>query len=283
MAANRREIVEGFNWSPSNFIAAIALSFVGLVSVAGSWAVLQEQGIRRRSFHRYLLIQPAKHIPGGIAHPIGLISSSSEDTTVARSTTTFLRHSMVLLAGGLALGVLLVADPDTRWIGIGTTASSVAVWMLAGNSSVVGRFERWLSRFLDRKKQGSPPNKTSSSKISSSQLLAALFLAAIGIGGLAAGFAALAPSFEVGVATPHLIGTFGVAWSIGFALFPFPAGLGVRESVLVGLLASGTPGGTILAVAVLQRLSQLVAEGAGVALGVSLEARHRRTTPTQHL
>jgi hypothetical protein len=57
-----------------------------------------------------------------------------------------------------------------------------------------------------------------------------------------------------------LVGAFALAWIAGFLAIPFPGGLGVREAVVVLLIAGSAVAGVVLAAALLQRATQVVAE-----------------------
>lgn len=270
------QIASSFTWSPATFAMATLVSFMGLLAVSASWSALHEEQARARAFRHFLIIQPAKHIPGGIAHPVGLISSSATEISVTQSTANFLRFSLFLLAGGLSLGMLLIENADTRMLGFGAIASAVAIALMALNRRFATRFETWMVRLLPARFDGA--HSSSESGTPKLDLMKALAYAVLGIVGLSCGYAVLAASFEGMPRSSSLIGAFGVAWAVGYALIPFPAGLGVRESVLVVILA-GVPGavGPVLAAALLQRLAQLIAEGLGVLLGYVLAGSQRRT------
>lgn len=270
------QIATSFTWSPIGFATATLLSFAGLLAVSASWSALHEGHSRSRAFRHYLLIQPAKHIPGGVAHPVGLISSSARETTVSRSTANFLRFSLFLVAGGLSLGLLLIVEPHTRMFGVGAIVLALAVTFLALNRRLAERFEAWIVRFLPSRSGDTP--SPSRNGTPGPDLARSLGLAALGIGGLSCGFAVLGSSFDGMAQPPLLVGAFGVAWAVGYAVVPFPAGLGVRESALVAILAgvSGTLG-PVLAAALLQRLSQILAESLGVVVGYFMSQSRRRS------
>jgi uncharacterized membrane protein YbhN (UPF0104 family) len=57
----------------------------------------------------------------------------------------------------------------------------------------------------------------------------------------------------------RIVPAFAASWAAGFALVPIPAGLGVREAVLVALLPS-YGAAAIVAASLLHRLATLTAE-----------------------
>jgi uncharacterized membrane protein YbhN (UPF0104 family) len=82
-----------------------------------------------------------------------------------------------------------------------------------------------------------------------------------------AGLIALATSFSL-VASQITGGelqfapaaAFLVAWIIGFMAVPFPAGIGIREAVLVWLLSPALPTASIVAASLAQRLVTITSE-----------------------
>ena len=72
------------------------------------------------------------------------------------------------------------------------------------------------------------------------------------------------------IPAPVAICSFVSAWLIGFLSFLTPAGLGVREAILVALLLPYVPTAQGMLLAVAARLSWTVIELLGVALGVQL-------------
>lgn len=73
------------------------------------------------------------------------------------------------------------------------------------------------------------------------------------------------------------VGAYALAWSLGLLVVFAPAGIGVREAVLVVALAPVVDAGAALVVAVLSRLVMTVADlaWAGIGLGLSRPARPR--------
>ncbi|HEX5912388.1 MAG TPA: hypothetical protein VFY54_04585, partial [Rubrobacter sp.] len=275
------DISESFDWAPGRFLIALAVTFAGLTAVALSWAVLHSGEERARAFRSYLLVQPAKHVPGGVAHPLSLISASSRDGSVAGSTTLFLRYSLLLVSGGLVHGLLLLFSWDQTLVAVGAVAAGVGAGAVAFSSRLAGRVEDWIPRIM--KRFGKTDRTTETGRpVSAVQVLGAWLWATLGIAGLAGGFAVLASSFEGMPAPVVLAGAFGVSWAIGYLLVPFPAGLGVRETALLVFLGSTVGAGPVIAASLLQRVCQMAAELLGVLLGGFLgarERRHSRSTP----
>ncbi len=269
------EISANFTLSPLGFGVATLSSLLGLLAIAAAWSISHDPGARTRAFRRYLTIQPAKHIPGGLAHPVGLISASSWGSSATESTMRFIRFSVMLLASGLSIGLLLIPDPKTRVIGVAASATGILLGLLLSRNTATLALYGLLTRLFATKRTALPFIKLTPSSRRDS--LKAFGLSIMGILGLAFGFASLASSVGGSAGATLLTGAFGVAWAVGYAFVPFPAGLGVREAVLIFLLSGMIPSaGSILAIALAQRLSQILAEGIGATAGYCTEALYQR-------
>ncbi|OLT28219.1 hypothetical protein BJF83_01855 [Nocardiopsis sp. CNR-923] len=76
------------------------------------------------------------------------------------------------------------------------------------------------------------------------------------------------------------VGAYALAWTLGLLVVFAPAGLGVREAVLVVALAPVVDAGAALVVAVLSRLVMTVADAAWAGLSVPLSRSARREVRT---
>jgi uncharacterized membrane protein YbhN (UPF0104 family) len=80
---------------------------------------------------------------------------------------------------------------------------------------------------------------------------------------------------------PLVVAAYAAAYAVGFLSLLTPAGLGVREGVLVVALAPVLPAGPALVVALVSRAWMMVAElaGAGIAQLAAVSGRGRRRGP----
>lgn len=78
----------------------------------------------------------------------------------------------------------------------------------------------------------------------------ALNYALIGVG-----LSLLARALGVPLSTPLAIGSFAVAWMAGFLAPGLPAGIGVREAILISMLSPTSGAGAAVVIATLHRLS----------------------------
>lgn len=242
---------------------------VVIASGAQQRAILREMGhpIRRRRWYSvFLLAQLGKYLPG-VAWAYVAQIEMSRDEGVRRSTSLV----VILLGAGytvvisFALGLLLVGEgvlteiPTIVRLGIPGLALAASVSVVVWPNLPV----RVLRLVSDRV----PRLQTKGIVLRSSLRPVALSLVAMLFYGLHL-WALLIPqgSTDVGDAL-RSTGAFAVAWACGFLFVFAPAGLGIREAVLVALLAGWVPGGAALATAVLSRFLIIVAE-AGLALSV---------------
>jgi glycosyltransferase 2 family protein len=283
VAGSWGEMVDAFRDEPGRFAASVVLNAVGLAVLAGSWALLQESGSRGTHLRRYLMTQPAKHIPGGVAQPVGqVVLASQVGAPPAVMVARFVLHVGMLAVAGLAAGTGLAGSEDLWWIGVlSMVGGSVGVLVLFRVTSSPGpgrafvRFGRWATRgrlAVDSTDLATPP----------SRLGTGLVAAGAGTIARAAAFALLAaPTIDLPVVV--LVGAYALAWTAGFVAIPFPAGLGIREAVLGALLVAGAPFTAVVAVAVVQRLSEMLGDGlaAGAALLGESAGRRRARTSTE--
>jgi glycosyltransferase 2 family protein len=268
VAGSWGELVDAFRDEPGRFAASVLLNAVGLAVLGGSWTLLQEPGSRGTHLHRYLMTQPAKHIPGGLAQPVGqVVLASQVGRSPAVMVARFVLHAGVLVSAGMGVGTAMAASADLWWIGVLSMAAGaagvVALARLAGGSGPA----RLFSRFSERVSGGRLAVDPADLRLAPSRLGAALAVAGAGTVTRALAFAVLAaPTVDLPVVV--LVGAYALAWTAGFVAIPFPAGLGIREAVLGALLVAGAPFSAVVAVAVVQRLSELL--GDGVAAGAAL-------------
>jgi hypothetical protein len=269
LLAYRDEIAAGFVLSPWRFVISVAASLVGFGAIGVSWASMHQTEQRWFHVRRFLITQPTKYIPGGIAQPIGqVVAASQAGMSLQVTTARFIVHTGIMVCAGLLLGASLLASPGLWGIGLvstslGLTSGSVLIRMVDGL-----RFGRIVDRFVRVVTRGSVEINPADFRIPRKRLAQSLCLAVIGLGTLAVGFAVLAkPSLQP--PTYELVGAFALAWTVGFVAIPFPAGVGVREFVLAWILPAAI--GPLVAVALLQRVAQILAEALGAALGYTAE------------
>jgi uncharacterized membrane protein YbhN (UPF0104 family) len=80
------------------------------------------------------------------------------------------------------------------------------------------------------------------------------------LGGGGAAFAVLATSVDAPRSIAAAVPAFALAWTAGFLALPFPSGVGIREAVLIGILAEPGRAAPMIAASLAHRLVSMVVE-----------------------
>lgn len=266
---------------PSWQVVGIAsiLILAGLFCAGKGWAALFWSGHDWRLIRGLFAAQLAKYIPGGIWQPASQIASATRTgASIPVASAALTVHSLVQIvaAGTVGGGLVVVASRLPAFIRILSLTGLLATITL--NRRWMVRLAAFIGGVLKRAPaEGLIPEQ--------SQILRcfAWSMGTFVLSGLA--FALLADS--VGVTESFLVGTpaFALAWAVGFLAIIVPAGLGVREALLVVLLGPGIPASLVIAASVVHRLITMGAEAAMFGLSLLLkgspqdagEARSRRS------
>lgn len=219
-------------------VGALVVSFLGfLVFQAGAIAALHALG-GRPARAVWSAAQLAKYLPAPGAALLGMVNSAVVRGGTARSAVKLtLQHSAVLLAAALVAGAPSVADATgDRWAPAYVLAP-VALVGAAIALAVLG------TRGLPR-----------------SESLAALGFALVAWAGLGVALWAGVAHREGAALT--VMTAFAAAWAVGFVALPVPAGIGIRETVLVLLLKPSLGATGALSFAVLTRLLHIASDAA---------------------
>lgn len=225
-------------------MAASLLGVGGLLAAAAGWGALIGTEIGPAIATMGIAL-PIRHLPmGGFGQLIGM-SGLAKATKAGRASLT---HSTPLFLASTAGGASLVALP-TVWDPVTPSWLRLLVAVAAlGTCITVWRGDRVLRSVLRR--LGRSPSGDSTS------LVGPVVWSTV---------AALATSLAFLVLFPQstslilAVARFAAAWLCGFLFVIAPAGLGVREGVLVLLWPELEPA-TVVAVGVLHRFSSLAAE-----------------------
>lgn len=235
---------------------ALVLGFVALMGGAWSWAILRSPGEEAvRHFRAFLVAQPAKYLPAGFLVQAGAQIELSADESSPRADTTgrFLVHSAIQVVSATTVAALFgLGSGVAWWVSGGMLLGSLCMaWILAVSSGPVVRL---LGRFL-----GKPVVEPKG--IPSVRLAQSIGVSLIPI--LATGTAF---HFLLGlpVSWARAVSSYAIAWVVGYLAIVIPSGIGVRESVLAGLI--GGPSAPILAVSLLLRLVVSVTEAVAYTL-----------------
>ncbi len=272
-----RSFVREVDWfaHPSLWILHVILLVVTFTLLTVGWVVclriLGNASGGAAAAATWLMSNLGKYIPGKIfmfAGRVELGRRTGVRPAVSVSAMVF-EHVMLLIAAMpwvlwlVARGLDLGVDLDL-WI---VAAALVLIFVVAVRPALVVATVNRLLRAVNRSPLTEVPKVLDSAK------LLGLYSVAWAVYG-AAGLAVLAAVGRGGAISPgDGIAAFVSAWLVGFASLLTPGGLGVREGVLVLLLASAMPTPAAIVVALVSRLSWTVVELLGVVFGTWIARR----------
>jgi glycosyltransferase 2 family protein len=278
-------VVEQIRQVPLAALFGAAVSSV-LALVAGmiSWRMILS-GLGQRvglggAAHVFFLSQLGKYLPGSVWPAIAQVEAGrAYGIRRAPNLASFVLATALSLGTGLATGALaLTLAGVSGW-------APVAVLSAAGMVLAVGSVRWWpqLARRVPRRLQRLVPPAWPDwpTVAAASALLVVQWL----LHGVHLWFLASGMGLEVDRLLLRSIGGFAVAFVGGFLAIIAPAGAGVREAILVGVLAGPAGTAAATAVALLSRLVLVVADlttGIGaLVIGTRTAPHRRRATPTQ--
>lgn len=246
-------------------VLAILAAAAGMTAIAVSWRlVLGALGARlatRDVVARYFAGEIGKYLPGGVwpvvgrgelAHRAGVPRITAYGSVLLSLVTLYLASGLVLV--GLVPAVI---GGTSWWIAAVAVGGVVAL-----HPSVIERLLSLAGRVRSIPDAIEVPRWRTMSVLVASYLPAWLLIA----GSTTLVAAALT---DVGDAGSVLrIGTAAaLSWLVGFVAAPVPGGIGVREAAFVG--ASGLPGSTAAAVALVARTLFVSVDAIGAGLGAA--------------
>jgi len=284
--------VTAVKWSlaPGYFAVACLLLASSYALVAGLWAVALAKvaatpvaaGVRI-----WFLANLARYVPGNVWSFVGAVELARREGAPRRTTLAVMALTQALSVGvALLVGLPVLAAERARLGRSALLGLAVAVALVA--LVVVGwrPLERLARRrfpesglLLDRvlhRGAGAGADAAVLPPLWATAGLAGGYAAYWGLTGLA--FAALVRSiFPLAPsAVPLAVAGYAAAYAVGFLSLLTPAGLGVREGVLVLALGPVLPAGPALVVALVSRLWMMVFELLGATVAYLLDRALRR-------
>ena len=241
-----------------------------LVAEQMRWS-LHEAGRRfsvARAFWVYTVSDAAKYVPGGVWGVLARVQLYRDEAIPVReSARVFGLEKFWLVWSGLLSGIAfalpsLLSRGDARWDAVPTGATTATVGIVA--LAAVWIAGMWIAH---RVALGHDPSPRSMAVIAAQQLGIAVLL------GLSL-WLPLATKLDAGD-IPLAIGAFGVARSIGYVAFFAPAGIGVREVMVVWMLRGTVDTDDAILGAAANRALTTVAEAIGLSLVLGFMRRHR--------
>jgi SAM-dependent methyltransferase len=249
--------------SLSELAVVSLLSMASAIAMAWAWSLLSGREFVVSGLG-YLQALPAKQIPGGVGLPIAQLSFETRMGDQPRQVFLRLCQSFLISVGGA--GLALVAMEAFSGSVNGVRIAIGAALMTA----VLFAHPAILPRLLRRVAGDVPP-------AGKRVVLVVWLISAVAVSLTSQGFAVVLDAIAAPL-QPEAAGSgFALAWVVGFIAVPVPAGIGLRESILIAAFPDIPVATAILASVVLR----IIAVGvelilAGFARG--LAARHQIST-----
>jgi uncharacterized membrane protein YbhN (UPF0104 family) len=281
LAARWREVIS-LKWQPRPglFVLACVLLAVSYAMVACIWglALRRAAGTPLLAGARiWFLANLARYVPGNLWSYVGAVELARREGVERPRTLAVMALTQVLSVAVALLAGLAVLLAERARLGGPALLGAVAVAVVAAVAAV---FRRQLLGLARRRVPGLDAGGLVPSP-GTVALLTVGYAAYWAVTGLA--FAALvASAYRLPAGdVPLVVAAYAAAYAVGFLSLLTPAGLGVREGVLVVALAPVLPAGPALVVALVSRAWMMVAElaGAGIAQLAAVSGRGRRRGP----
>jgi uncharacterized membrane protein YbhN (UPF0104 family) len=247
----------------------LALSY-GLVACLWGLALGRAAGTRLTAGARiWFLSNLARYVPGNVWSYVGAVELARREGVARRVTLSVMALTQLLSVGVALLAGLPVLLAERARLGRPALLGAVVVVVAAGLAALLRRQLLALAR---RRLPGFDPADLTPSA-GTVVLLVVGYAVYWAITGLA--FAALVASLAPLAAgdIPLVVAAYAAAYAAGFLALLTPAGLGIREGVLVVALAPVLPAGPALVVALVSRVWMMLVELAGAALAHLLARR----------
>lgn len=273
--------IPSLNWSPTSiaialFSVAIVVFNIGIAGIA--WQMLLRDNAIKLTWKQAQIIfsiaQFGKYLPGNIGQHVGRVVMARD---IGIPVPIILNTMVVEMLWGAGIGaglsilaLLLFVDGQALGlnVNVGPIQLSVGVAILL--------FMPWLGiGFLNKYLPGLAKRISGGGVIATPKLLTALivavlFLLCFVIMGL---ILKLQAQWFFGVTESNVIELtclFSVAWLAGYLLPGAPAGLGVREAMMVLLLSPVLGAGTAVGLGITLRITTTVGDAVAFMLGVSM-------------
>jgi glycosyltransferase 2 family protein len=239
---------------------SLVLALAGLVSVSRGWIGLFEGQASPVALARgFYTAQLGKYIPGAIWQAMGQVGLARRaGATGARALTAYpvVAATQAAAGGTVGAGLALAGTYLSTWLRVAPLSGLLMLFVLRRGWMVRA------ARFAERVTRWRPVDEA----VPSQAGIAGSYLwNLVGVLAMSSGFAVLASTIHATRTFPAAVTAFAVAWTAGYLAVPFPAGLGVREAVLIATLAS--PGGAapVIAASLAFRLVTMLSELAMIA------------------
>lgn len=250
----RDSLDNGVSVSASRLAAAALLGVITVGAAARAWSAILPDPSDRRLRRTYYSALIGKYIPGGVfqaAAQIGLASDAG--LRPGDATASYGVSMMASVLAGLVACVGIAPsgafEPAYRSVAFAGSIASALLVATGGAQAILRR----LAEVLDRPAiLRSIPSRF--------QLALSVFWGVCGLAAMGFGYAVILGGFDRSSDAFAIAAAFVGAWLVGYLMVPFPAGIGIREGVLLALLAPTAGAAAVIAASLLHRLVTIVVE-----------------------
>lgn len=203
----------------------------------------------------FFLAQLGKYVPGAVWQAVGQVGYATRaDVSVARASVSFVVFAVTQATAGGVLGAATsVLAPGLPGLLRAAAAGGLLLLVLLDR--------RWMLRVVRLAERRRPDLDPEALVAGQGSILrsVAYSVAVMTLTGVAFALVLAGTAPEVGF-LPAAVPAFSLAWAVGFLALPFPAGLGVREAVLLATLGAVAPVAALIAASVIVRLIFMAGE-----------------------
>ncbi len=238
-----------FSLNISYFIISILFLCSGFFIMSYAWRfILLKMGKKitvKKSFYIWSVSGLGKYIPGMIWPAAGRMYLIKKDRT--KNLLSFLVEQGIKIIAAFSIALVFIY-PFFRFINIYLAVLFFVSVIIIMHPRIFNLILNTLFRLLKKKKENIKLRYIDLLKTSG------LFLCAWAVIGI--GFSLMVMSlYSINIyLIPLLIGTFALAWAAGFLFLITPAGLGVREGIIVLILQNFTPAPVAIVISLAARI-----------------------------
>lgn len=228
----------------------------------------------------YAVGQLGKYVPGAVWPAVIQSDMGARRGMPWRVMLGAYTQMLVLsVTTGAVLGVGTLLGPAPRWVHVAAVVGAIVGVVFGWAAVHPDALHRWMDRVLRRLTAAGLPERLDGRAAARAAILSVLAWLCIGLHAVA-----IIRPLGVSAGDAVFVGaSFIFAWVCGIVAVPFPAGIGIREAVLIVTVGQLADRPTAVALALVSRLVQVVVDlGLAGALGVLGPVVRRRLPATDH-
>ena len=246
---------------PGTFTLAVVIFTLSAAAAFQGWYLVLrsvgEHAERREALEVFAIGQIGKYLPGGVWVPMLHVEVGRRLGLRARGLATgSVIHALFTAVVGLLVGVWAVPTAashagDIPWFVMLLAAPLLLLFVPRVFSWIIERLTGLAANVSGRSIAHIVAWTAASFVLQGLQLLVIT--------------SAIVPSS--GLSPVVVVAAFALSWSIGFLFLPAPAGAGVREAVLIAVLAASAPAQVVVGIALISRAANIVSDVLVAVLG----------------